>query len=383
MPFYDLRRNLKAVWRDARLLVRQFRISLLAFVTLLSIGTLSLRLYYIHPDTGQPIGWAQALHTSFMLIFAEINLPFPEMIWLQIIFFVLPPVGLAVVAEGVLRFGIALFNIRERKEAWQMAIASTYQDHIIICGLGRIGYRVVKALLRLEEDVIGIEYNVNSPFLDEIQQMNVPVLLGDARQEDILEQAQIQRASAIVICTEDDLTNLAIALDARMLNPEIKVVMRMFDAQLADKVQSGFGIHTAFSTSALSAPVFAAAATRAQIDHSFYVDDMLMNVARTTIQPNSAIVGRTIGQIEEMLNISIILCQGPNTLDLHPTPDVVLHTNDHIIVFASLESLAQLHLMSGERLGKLEKERQLTHRSWFGRLWARLRTRCTPRKKSA
>ncbi len=383
MAFSDLRRNVKAVWRDVRLLVRQFRISLLAFVTLLSIGTLSLRFYYVHPDTGQLIGWAQALHASFMLIFAEINLPFPETIWLQIIFFVLPPVGLAVVAEGVLRFGTTLFNIRERKEAWQMAIASTYQDHIIICGLGRIGYRVVKALLHLEEDVIGIECNVDAPFLDEIRQMNVPVFLGDARQEDILEQAQIQRASAIVICTEDDLTNLAIALDARELNPDIKIVMRMFDAQLADKVQSGFGIHTAFSTSALAAPVFAAAATRAQIDHSFYVNDVLMNVARATIQPDSALLGYTIGQIEEMLDISIILCEGLNTLDLHPTPDVVLHANDHIIVFASLESLAKLHQMSGERLARSETGVQLTRRSWFGQLWARLRARCTPRKKSA
>ena len=48
-------------------------------------------------------------------------------------------------------------------------------------------------------------------------------------------------------------TNLDIALQARELNPGIKVVLRMFDPDLARRVESGFGIHTAFSTSALAA----------------------------------------------------------------------------------------------------------------------------------
>ncbi len=62
--------------------------------------------------------------------------------------------------------------------------------------------------------------------------------------------------------TDDQLANLEIALDAREINPGIKVVMRMFDVEFARKVEKGFGIHTAFSCSALTAPIFAAAAMR-------------------------------------------------------------------------------------------------------------------------
>ena len=344
----DFRRNLRALWRDTRVLIRQFRVSLLAFVTLLCGGTLALRFFYIYPDTGQGLSWAAALHATFMFIFAETILPFPKTLGLQILFFVIPPIGLAVVADGVLRFGTALFNRRKRKEAWQVAIVSTYRDHIIVCGLGRIGYRVVKVLLRLGEDIVGIERNTEGPFLEEIHQMNVPVLLGDARQREMLEKARVMEASAIVICTEDDLTNLDIALDARELNPGIKVVLRMFDAQLAEKVQRGFGIHTAFSTSALAAPVFAAAATRAQIDYSFYVDNVLMNVARTTIRPGSALEGHTIAQTERELDLSVILHKGLEGLDMHPTPDAILCAGDHLVVFASLGALTRLHKMSGE-----------------------------------
>ena len=366
-------RYLRALWRDTRVLIRQFRFSLLAFAILLCGGTLAMRLSYLHPETGQSLSWAEALHATFKLIFLETLLPLPKALGLQILFIVLPFVGLAIVADGVLRFGVALFNRRERKEAWQVAVASTYNNHIIVCGLGRIGYRVVKELIRLDEEVIGIENDAEDPFLEEIGQMGAPVLMGDARQEEMLEQARVREASAIVICTENDLANLAIALNARELNPQIKVVMRMFEAQLAEKVQHGFGIHTAFSTTALAAPSFAAAATQAPIDHSFYVDeeDELM-VAMTTVKLGSVLEGCSIEQIEEELALSILLHQRGEHLDRRPDPALALQANDRLVVFAPLDTLARLGKMSAEPCemppSPSEGQRQ---RSWLSRLFSR------------
>jgi len=372
MQLHHSRRYLRAMWRDTQVLVRQFHVSLIAFAMLLCGGTLALRFFYLYPETGQHIGWAEALHATFKLIFLETVLPFPTVPELQLLFILLPLIGLALVADGVLRFGVALFNRRERKEAWEMAIASTYRDHVVICGLGKVGYRVVKELLRLGEDVVGIERNTDDPFLEEIRQMNVPVLLGDARQREMLEKARVQEASAIVVCTEDDLTNLDIALDARELNSGIKVVLRMFDVQLADKVRRGFGIHTAFSTSALAAPIFAAAATRAQIDYSFYVDDVLLNVARATVHAGSALEGQTIAQVEQEIDLTIILHQGPDSLDLHPGSDITLRAGDRLAVFGSLEALACLREMGGEQRGSSPGEtRSMRRRPWLARLLSR------------
>lgn len=346
MPRRNLRRDLIALWRDIRILFRQFRVSLVAFAILICAGTLTLRLFYVRPDSGLGISWAEALYATFMFIFAEITLPFPQQPGLQVLFFLIPPVGLAIVADGILRFGVALFNFRERKEAWQVAVASTYRNHVVVCGLGRIGYRVVTVLLRLGEEVVGIEKDPACPFLDELRQMNVPVLLGDARQRDVLEQARVREANSIVVCTQDDLTNLAIALDARELNPDIKVVLRMFDPVLAEKVQKGFGIHTAFSTSALAAPAFAAAATRACIDYSFYVGDLLVNVAHTEVKAGSSLDGRTINEIERELDISVIMHKRVDAVDMHPAPEVRIRPGDMLVVLASLEALARLQQMS-------------------------------------
>jgi Trk K+ transport system NAD-binding subunit len=145
----------------------------------------------------------------------------------------------------------------------------------------------------------------------------------------------------------------------------------MFDGQLAQKVRSGFNIHTAFSTSALAAPVFAAAATRAQIDHSFYVDDLLMNVARATIDPSSTLVGYTIGQLEREFDVSVILYRGLDTLDLHPSPDIILQGGDHLMVFSSLEALARLQTKCREQADPGQAVSRASGRSWLDRLLRR------------
>lgn len=365
------RRYLYALWRDTWVLVCQFHVSLLAFAALLGGGAVALHFFYLYPETGQGIGWAESFHAAFKLIFLETILPFPRDFGLRVLFILAPLVGLAVAADGVLRFGMALFDRRERKESWQVAIASTYHDHIIVCGLGKVGYRVVKELLELGENVVGIEQNPAGPFLEEIRRMNVPVLLGDARQREMLEKANVQQAAAIVVCTQDDLANLDIALDARALQPGIKVVLRMFDAQLAERVRIGFDIHTAFSTSALAAPVFAAAATRAQIEHSFYVAGVLMNVARVSVRAGSALDGRTVAQVERDLDISIISRGEQDNLDLHPAPEVTLRADDCLVVFASLEALASLREMNGEQPDSPSARRGQGRRAWLARLLSR------------
>jgi Trk K+ transport system NAD-binding subunit len=198
----------------------------------------------------------------------------------------------------------------------------------------------------MQQDVVGVEQDDKAPFLEELRDEGVPVLVGDARQGELLEKASLLEASALVACTESDLTNLAIALEARELKPNIKIVMRMFDQQLAERVSSGFGIRTAFSTSALSAPAFAAAATRAVVEHSFYVDDVLLVVSRITVMPGSPLAGKTVGEIEQDHDLSIILCRGCSGGDFHPDPSLVLEEGGQIVVFATLESLASLNQMN-------------------------------------
>jgi Trk K+ transport system NAD-binding subunit len=340
------RRHLRASLRDLSVLLREFRLTLLLFAVLMLIGTVSFWLLYEYPDTGAHLNFSRALYSVFALVFFQLTLPFPNHLWLELLYFIIPIVGLSVLADGVLRFWVMLFNKRARKEEWQVALASTYRNHVIVCGMGKVGYRVVRQLLDFGEQVVGIERDTDRPFVNILRQMDVPVIIADARQREVLMQAGVEHASALVACTQDDMTNLDIALDARELNPKVKVVMRMFDQELAQKIERGFGIHTAFSVSALAAPAFAAAATRSNVSYSFYMDNVLLNVSQVTVERGSPLVGKTLGQVERELDLTIVQYKSATKTDLHPDPGIVIEGDDCIAVFAELGTLGKLNALA-------------------------------------
>jgi Trk K+ transport system NAD-binding subunit len=108
-------------------------------------------------------------------------------------------------------------------------------------------------------------------------------------------------------------------------------------------VEKGFGIHTAFSTSALAAPIFAAAAMRVDVQYSFYVGEALLNLSQVVIRPGSQLIGWPLEKLEAELDLSVVCYQGIEGADLHPRPDLGLDAGDEILVLASLDTLQRLH----------------------------------------
>ncbi|MEZ4642695.1 MAG: NAD(P)-binding protein [Chloroflexota bacterium] len=341
------RRYLRAQLRDLRVLFQESGKALLLFFLILLIGAFLFHTIYLYPETKQHPTFSQALHATFALIFFEIVLPFPPDPWyVQFLYFVVPVLGLATIADGVLRFGTALLNKQSRGQAWQVAMASTYKNHIIVCGVGKIGYRVIQELLKFERDVVAIEMNENGRFVEKTKSLGIPLIIANARRSENIIKAGVRQADAIIPCTNDELANLDIALDARDINPDIKVVMRMFDDDLARRVENGFGIHTAFSASAVSAPIFAAAAMRVNVKHSFYVGDDLLNVSEIIITEQSQLVGWTVEKLSLELDLSVIFYQSGELSDMHADPHRELHPGDKILVLAKMDTLCRVNEMN-------------------------------------
>ena len=345
-PRKSVLKFLKAQIRDARVLLQESKLSLILFAALILIGTVVFHYFYHDPETGLSPSFSEAMYATFSLIFFQSLLDYPPEWYLQVLFFLVPIVGLMLVADGVLRFGTALFNKQERGQKWQVAMASIYKDHVIVCGLGKVGYRVLLELLRFGVEVVAIEIDENGPFVEKVKQLGVPVIIADARRSDHLRKAGVEVADAIVPATNDQLSNLEIALDAREINPGIKVVIRMFDMELASKVEKGFGIHTAFSSSALTAPIFAAAAMRLNIRSSFYVGDQLMNVSEVVIRPKSDLIGWDIARLEREIDLTVLYYKNGDIHDLHPDPALKLVAGDQLLVLASVEVLRELNKRS-------------------------------------
>ncbi len=336
--------QIRAQIRDTRVLLGESWFSLALFLAVLFGGALIFSFSYPDPDNvAAHLPYADALYATFAHIFFETLLPFPDVWYLQILFFLIPILGLLAIGDGVLRFSMALFNKNARGQKWQVAMASTYQDHIIVCGAGKIGYRVLLELIKYERDVVVIEADENGRFIEKIKNLGVPLLFADARRSETLYKAGVERADAIIPATNNELANLDIALDARDINPQIKVVLRMFDGDLARRVEKGFGIHTAYSGSALAAPVFATAALRLNIKHSFYVGENLLHIGEIKISVTSDLIGLTVEELTRDYDCSLVSYEHEGTSTLHPEANQKIFAHDTILVLAALGTLRTLH----------------------------------------
>jgi len=105
--------------------------------------------------------------------------------------------------------------------------------------------------------VVALERRRSGRFVGQARELGVPVIIRDMKEDQALIDAGIEHARAIVIATNDAIANLEVALDAKRMNPSIRVVMRMFDEKVAHKISDAMDVDVAFSSSTLAAPVVA------------------------------------------------------------------------------------------------------------------------------
>lgn len=217
---------------------------------------------------------------------------------------------------------------------------SLMKDHVVVVGVGKVGYRVVRQLVALGEDVVGVDKNAEGALVAELQDLGVQVIHGDAQLRRTLEHAGVARARAVILVTDNDLVNLDAALTARQIRPDVPVVMRLFDDTLASKVATTFNI-PAISTSMTSAPAFVAAATGREIYHSFRFDGEALQVTDLTVASGGALVSRTVPDVESSFGVTIAMHRPASGQASGPARGV-LRPDDRLLVIAPPERIRTL-----------------------------------------
>lgn len=328
-----MRRHLVATARDLRILAREFWVSIVVFVAILLAGGWLISAHY--HEGGEQISFGRGVYSAFTMIFFQGSLKYPEdQLDLQVLFYVVPIIGLLVVVEGIARFGHLAINKNLRGEEWQRIVASTFSDHIVLCGLGHVGFRVAEQLYDLGQDVVVIARD--SKFVERVRQAGVPVVMGDARDTALLEAANLKQARSVIVATDDDLANLDIVLTAREMNPSIRIIVRLFDAELGKKMQRALGIDMVFSTSSLSAPAVALGAMSRNVLHSFHVGDVLVSVGELEVAEGCAYAGKPLEELERAESLTVVVHRIGETVHLHPQSTQIMAVGDRLLFLADL-----------------------------------------------
>src|SRR5438132_5973000 len=166
------------------------------------------------------------------------------------------------------------------------------ENHIILCGLGRVGWRVLQHLQAANLPVAVID---NRCAADDARLDKATLVSGDCRQQEMLEKAGVAQARGVLILTSDDLVSISTALMVRHLNPNVRVVVRMFNPNLIARLGSAVQNVFALSTSALAAPLLAVIARTGEALGTFRLENgAQLQVAELTVPPLSSLVGQTV-----------------------------------------------------------------------------------------
>jgi Trk K+ transport system NAD-binding subunit len=144
------------------------------------------------------------------------------------------------------------------------------RGHVVVCGAGNVGTRVIEFLRMLGQPVVVIDSVPDAETIELSRIRAVELLTGDATRDGTLELCNLPVARSLIALTSSDTANLEVALGARGRNPHLQVVMRVQDDAFAGSVGRQFEAIQTFSTSSLAAPAFAGLSrfpgTRARIE---------------------------------------------------------------------------------------------------------------------
>ena len=331
-----LRARLRFIGYAARLL--SWRLLILA--ALLVFGG-SMLLWRGDPAVVEGLDFVGACFLVYTQLFFEHLTGLPQDGVLRVMYFVVPVLGAFIIAEGLLKIGTSLFDFNNHRQAWVRIMAETYRDHIVLIGLGHVGFRVLGELLGRDRQVIVVEASDSGQFVEEARARGVPLIIGDARRESLLRDLGIEHAACVIACTDNDLVNLEVALDARHLNPKIRLVMRFFDQSMAQKLGKAFAVDSTFSTSALAAPLFAAAALDEQVLGAYRLGAAVMASVQVDVAAGSRLVGKTLRDAEDLLEAAIVAVRRVGQQPTHKfARSESLRPGDAVICHVAVEEIA-------------------------------------------
>jgi hypothetical protein len=135
------------------------------------------------------------------------------------------------------------------------------EGHIVVVGLGQLGLRLCMLLRACGIPLVAIDDRSGGENVGLARELKLPVVVGRGADPSVLRRLSLGRACALAAVTNDDLANLSIAMTARSINPDLRIVLRAGDGRIANETRSLFRIGLVRDVHRIAAVLIAAMAT--------------------------------------------------------------------------------------------------------------------------
>ena len=224
------------------------------------------------------------------------------------------------------------------------------KDHVIICGLGRIGRLLARKLVETGQPFVVIDSNPDR--VERGVNLGYLVYEGNATDESVLRAAGIERAKALATVLPDDAENVFITLTARGMNPHMTIVARGEAASTenklklagADRVVLPANIGAERIAQILNHPsaLYFLEEDKGRATLSEMLSRLDVKLDEVPVRPQSPLDGRTIGDVEVRGHgtfIVVALLQKDGNTIIHPPQSTQLYPGDTLIVMGHSDDM--------------------------------------------
>jgi len=327
-------------------LSRLWRTILLLTLVVL-IGALG---YHRLAHTGYLDSFYMAITTLFTVGFRELG-EVTATTKLFTIFYLIAGLGIATYAISSLTALIVEGDLKgylkERRMEKRLAELT---DHIIVCGLGKVGFQAAWEFKQAGIPFVIVEKlpgkSGNLRFEGDI------ILVGDALDELVLERAGIQRARGLVAAVGSDADNVLVTLTAKQMAPELVVVARAARLGTEKKLQAAGADH-------IVSPYEIGGRRMAQLlltpDLLNYVDLVVdkkpveMAIEHVLVHPRSRLVGATMRDIRLRDTTGALVAgivRPGEGLRFNPRGSEMFEAGDVLLVMGTHQALKNMEAMA-------------------------------------
>lgn len=263
---------------------------------------------------------------------------------------------------GVIVFGIATVSIaftslvtlfisgEMRSARVRKRMESTIQhfdEHVIMCGYGRMGALATEEVIQRGVTVVVIESARDRQRL--LREAGLPFVAGDATDEEVLMRAGVMRASALVATLPHDADNVFITLTVHTLCPGLRIIARAEQPSTEAKLKRA-GASRVICPQVMGAARIANVLTRPTVvdfvDMASKGVDLEMD--EHVIRADSPLAGKSLrdSPLREKTGVTVVaIKRADGKTHLNPDPDEILQPGDTLVLVGSAGVCSQLDAM--------------------------------------
>lgn len=219
------------------------------------------------------------------------------------------------------------------------------ENHYIVCGAGRVGRRIIRALQKEKCRFVLIERDPAK--LDDYQDDGTHLIIGDATLEENLLRAGVMRAKGLASCLADDADNVYVVLTARGLNSTMHIVARAVEEQAEPKLIRA-GASRVVAPTIIGGQSMARALLKpaiADFMDSIVAETLDLVFEEVAVADGSPYVNKQLREtnINRELNLIVVAIRRQSgEMFFHPMGETSINVGDLLIVIGKAEAVAKL-----------------------------------------